>query len=356
MQATVFEFKRPAGKPIVIACSGQSNMARRDQQRQWLAPRNLMVWNYDCLFGNGELADSFVEPDTTSINYAEQLGASIAWRYKDNPIYVINISRGESGIKQWTSPTEPPEMITALKRNIASALATLKVDQLDALFWWGHESDASENGDFRTGEFAAHVKHLISSLDKESWSNNSSFPVGFHKIANACHRFAPTINFTLEDIARTASKRFSVFDTANLSFDDGIHLNADAKMAVANGVYIGKYTCDLALQETRENLLKDSDLCANKLHIKTGEQREDILNGEALAGQVVTFSVQNVTSPVRVDIGGVGFYFNTKDERQYQPYYIRPLLVDAVRIVITPLSERDCSLESIKLEIGHGYT
>jgi len=88
-------------KPYVILCTGQSNMARSDDNTPWFAPENLRIWNYDCLFGTEAAAECFIKPNTFNANYAELYGAAVARQYPELAVHVINISKGVLSVGQW---------------------------------------------------------------------------------------------------------------------------------------------------------------------------------------------------------------------------------------------------------------
>jgi len=329
-------------------------MARRDTDQSWDAPENLLVWNYDCLFSEGEPAKQFESPITDSINYAELVAAEVALHFAEHPVYLINISRGETGIKQWTSPEAGPSMMSALKINIAVALSKLGLEKIDALLWWGHESDASDEGALRTGMFGRHLNQVIEGLDKEPWAKGGSFPIAFHKINPKCHRFAPTINHTLEQLAVNSPDRISVFDTNRLSYADDIHLDASEKFRAAEGVFRGQYLVNAQSTHSRKNLLSRTALNAESISIAAGESLEVMLPTKKLVGRVVTFSMVGNTAPMRVVVAGVGYYFSAEETIQFQPFYIHHAWKDSLRLALIPLGEHGCHMGEVKLELGHG--
>ncbi len=234
-------------------------MSRIDDGEHWKPSSNLHVWNYNINHDVEKVGTQFLPPNSDCVNYGVLYGNEIAKANPKTNVYVINISKGGTNLKQWLADAKPPNMWNAIERNTGAALSTISDKyNVDEIIWWGHESDASSEADVSANQFIEDFQKIFNKVDKQSWANQKPIPIRFHRLHPDSNTLSGQINFALENIVLNDPGRFSLIDTTAFSYSDGIHLDGKDKQSAAIHAFKTERPGTIACREVNPNLIKNT--------------------------------------------------------------------------------------------------
>lgn len=156
----------PAGGPIVVLATGQSNIwYRRDYS--WEPEPNLFLWNWDSDQTNSDtlVGNAFVPMPNDKISFPRSYANALA---RDNParkVLLISIGWNGATIDHWMPGATTPDMYSCVRANVTAALAAAGVSEIDQLVWWQGESDTFVN----TTTMVENREAVIAGYREEEW-------------------------------------------------------------------------------------------------------------------------------------------------------------------------------------------
>lgn len=366
-------------------------MARITLDIHWNPPSNLRVWRFSVNKHGSGVGDGFEEPIAHVGNYATFYGAEIARSLPDRDVYIINISKGSTNLCQWFKSAEPINMWTAIVGNVTEAINQIPGGTyIDEIIWWGHESDASANADKSATQFRDDFLKVIEQIDSQPWVAVDKPRVRLHRVHPQCNGLAEQINFGLELIVQSNAERFVFSDTTNLVYTDSVHLDPDQKELAASQV-LNTPTLTLAdlHRPSQENLLRNHkvlstngsnqamltspdqhtygywyamhphtrfDVIDHIVHLKKGSALAQKIPSPKLPGQVVTISMDNVTTDLKIQIENESATVTAGEGRRQASFRLPGTRKQFLVVSIATVDGMAGYFSGVKLENGGAYT
>ncbi len=216
--------------PIVILCSGQSNMAERYSGTFNWSDR-IKYWNWPEYTQNTGTA--FTAFSNTQINIPMTFASQIQEKYPNRDIYVINISWSAAPIAQWIDPQATDYLWTTLVNNVNAALSVAGRTKIDYFIWWQGEADVTtEDADW--GAYRSKWETMYSQLTSNSWADGNTLNTYIFAIAGSPKnnwRDYSKMNTSLQSLVGARSDTRRYINTAQLVepgawTEDNVHISA----------------------------------------------------------------------------------------------------------------------------------
>lgn len=206
-------------EPIVLFATGQSNMARTALYASTY-PSNLYIWN-----GSPDTpGTAFIAPDATRVSVSWIYAAEISKANPDRLVYVVNVSKANLGLVEWTPSWSGTNMMGAIDTNVTAALAAIGVSKISSMLFWQGENDAAAPagyGDMFDG--------IMAVLRTKTWFEPAT-PVAVFGIVPTVvngNAWADAMSVVLEGVASRDRGRRTFIPTRTLStgyWIDSLHL------------------------------------------------------------------------------------------------------------------------------------
>lgn len=333
------------------------------------------------------MGESFIAPPENIGNYANFYGAHIARQNPAFDVYVVNISKGGTNLKQWLPSAESMNMMNAIKANLSAAMKEIpNANTIDEIIWWGHESDAVPTALVTSDRFVELFEEILNEIDAQDWVGEPKPPVRLHRLHPNSHQLASQINYALECLVDKNPRRIGLSDTTLFTYTDDIHLNPDEKeMAAKHVLTTPGYEASSVQREPQPNLLHNGDFSDREIvhqalnpsaHVpsiapwfaKGPDAEVKVLDGVAylnekgklaqkisargLQDKVVTLSMEHVEEDLKIQIGNHVAYVYAGEGRRQASFALHSVLRRKVMVSIEPADGKQASLSNIKLEFG----
>lgn len=208
--------QRYENRSIFVYVTGQSN-ATSHQPHSWIAPKNLLVWNYN--FTQGNVGTAFVIPDGTMMSLAMGIGKRLAEQNPDKLVFIVNIALSGNTIKGWL-PDAPvgKDVYADTIANMPLALAAAGRSTIDEMHWRQGEADRSAG---LSAVYPSEFETVVTRFRTNSWFQAST-PIIVHGVVSSAiagdSSYGP-MNKTLQKVVNADPERRKFFYSAAIPYE-----------------------------------------------------------------------------------------------------------------------------------------